>query len=160
MFPRKNMDYFLLIVTVIFFWVATKFKGQKWYHKIRWRPLALQCLFSSVACFPWWTEFFHGPYCWDYSHFFFLTLITRYEITTYLPSDTKLGGVLPMPSPHTCILMLSQGRENRQDKGLSQRYTSYWHWSCSSPVLSFRPYSREHLVAISWENIKIPRIFF
>ena len=91
MFPRKNMDYVLLIVTVIFFWVATKFKGQKWYHKIRWRPLALQCLFSSVACFPLWTEFFHGPYCWDYSHFFFLTLITRYEITTYLPSDTKLG---------------------------------------------------------------------
>lgn len=153
------MDYFLLIVTVIFFWVATKFKGQKWYYKIRWRPLALLCLFSSVACFPWWTEFFNGPYCWDYSHFFFLTLITWYEITTYLQIPIW-EGVLPMRSPHACILMLSQGRENRQDKGLSQRYTSYWHWSCSSPVLSFRPYSREHLVALSWENIKIPSVFF
>ena len=39
------MDYFLLIVTVISFGVATKFKGRKWYYKVRWRPLALQCLF-------------------------------------------------------------------------------------------------------------------
>lgn len=130
---------------------CNKIQGAETILKNQMETLSPAVSFFSLACFPWWTECFHGPCCWDYSLFFFFFLLSLQLWDSYLPSDTKLGGgqVLPLPSPHACNLMLSQGRGNRQDKGPSQRYTSYWYWSCSTPGLSFLPYFREHLVALN-----------
>lgn len=127
----------------IFFWVATKFKGQKRILKIRWRPLALQCLFFL------WHAFLGGLSVFMVLiagtiviFFFFLTLITAMRFLPTFRYQAGWGQVLPLPSPHACNLMLSQGRGNRQDKGLSQRCYSHIDLDLVPPQVSlFYPIS-------------------
>lgn len=71
---------------------CNKIQGAETILKNQMETLSPAVSFFSLACFPWWTECFHGPYCWDYSHFFFSYSHYSYEIPTYLQIPSWVGG--------------------------------------------------------------------